>query len=471
MLRSVSVRGGIGPHRVTPDGGRAGEKPPGPVGGVGYRHRHAVPLTPATAPGPPAHPPHARLGAAGRHRAALPAVRAAVRRLRVVRCADLRAVRDLVRGRAASPRCPPGRWPTDSGRRSALVGAGVLQAGRLRRLDRRGPTFAGFAAGFVLWGIGGTLVSGAQEALLYDGLAAVGAEAEYPRINGWVHAAVLLAAAAGRGGGHGAVRGRRIRAGRLGECRASAWPRPRWRPGYRSPPAPATSPRTSPATWPRCAPGWRRRRPGPGYRRALLAAALVGGFDAIEEYFPLITEGLGVPTVAVPLAMLPISLAGALGATLGGPASRLRRGRAGRAAGRRRCCCSGWPGWSGHPAGVAAVALFYLAYPRHAGRRRRPAPGAHREPVPGHRDVGRPGWASRWPPSPSTRRGRSASSPRWLPSGRCSPPRSRGCCASSVPPSAAGVTITWCGDAGPPNAAIATGSRNVIRNEGYSPRS
>jgi hypothetical protein len=45
----------------------------------------------------------------------------------------------------------------------------------------------------VLWGLGGTLVSGAQEALLYDGLVAVGAEAEYPRINGWVHAAVLLA--------------------------------------------------------------------------------------------------------------------------------------------------------------------------------------------------------------------------------------------------------------------------------------
>ena len=78
------------------------------------------------------------------------------------------------------------------GRRSALVGAGVRQAAGYAAWAGW-PTFAGFAAGFVLWGLGGTLVSGAQEALLYDGLVAVGAEAEYPRINGWVHAAVLLA--------------------------------------------------------------------------------------------------------------------------------------------------------------------------------------------------------------------------------------------------------------------------------------
>lgn len=55
------------------------------------------------------------------------------------------------------------------------------------------PGLTGFAVGFVLWGLGGALVSAAQEALLYDGLAAVGAEAEYVRVNGWVTSATLLA--------------------------------------------------------------------------------------------------------------------------------------------------------------------------------------------------------------------------------------------------------------------------------------
>jgi hypothetical protein len=99
----------------------------------------------------------------------------------------------------------------------------------------------------------------------------------------------------------------------------------------------------------------------PGLRIAVAGVALLGGIDAIEEYFPLITEGLGVPTVAVPLAMLPIGLAGAFGATLGGPASRLRAGVLAAILGGGTLLL-GLAGWIGHPAGVAAVALFYVAF-------------------------------------------------------------------------------------------------------------
>ena len=54
----------------------------------------------------------------------------------------------------------------------------------------------------------------------------------------------------------------------------------------------------------------------PGVRGALLAAALLGSFDALEEYFPLILGGWGVPDGADPG---------------GGPADRARgRGRRGR---------------------------------------------------------------------------------------------------------------------------------------------
>ena len=99
----------------------------------------------------------------------------------------------------------------------------------------------------------------------------------------------------------------------------------------------------------------------PGVRAAVLAVALVGGFDAVEEYFPLITEDSGIPTAAVPLAMLPIGLAGALGAALGGHAARWYPVRIAAlfAAGS---ALLGVAGLAGHPAGLAAVVLFYGGY-------------------------------------------------------------------------------------------------------------
>ena len=68
------------------------------------------------------------------------------------------------------------------------------------------PGFPAFAAGFVLWGLGGALVSGAQEALLYDGLVAAAAQEHYARVQGWVTAVGLVAqlpAAAVLGGWRG----------------------------------------------------------------------------------------------------------------------------------------------------------------------------------------------------------------------------------------------------------------------------
>lgn len=47
------------------------------------------------------------------------------------------------------------------------------------------PDFAGFALGFVLWGFQEALCSGTVDALLYDGLKAVGREDSFERIAGW----------------------------------------------------------------------------------------------------------------------------------------------------------------------------------------------------------------------------------------------------------------------------------------------
>ncbi len=87
---------------------------------------------------------------------------------------------------------PSGALADRFSRRFALAAAGVLQAlGYLVWIGL--PGFPGYAAGFVLWGLGGALVSGALEALLYDGLAAEGAQEEYATVLGRVTAAGLLA--------------------------------------------------------------------------------------------------------------------------------------------------------------------------------------------------------------------------------------------------------------------------------------
>ena len=91
----------------------------------------------------------------------------------------------------------------------------------------------------------------------------------------------------------------------------------------------------------------------------------------------------GVPTVAVPLAMLPIGLAGALGAALGGSAARLRPGALAALLGAGMVLL-GAAGVVAHPVGLAAVvALFYGMLPGRAGGGGRPAAGADRRPGPG----------------------------------------------------------------------------------------
>lgn len=99
----------------------------------------------------------------------------------------------------------------------------------------------------------------------------------------------------------------------------------------------------------------------PTVRGAVLAVALLGGLDAFEEYLPLVAQGWGVPTGLVPLALLGVPLAGAAGAALGGAAEHLRP---------RTLALVLLVGVfalavadvTGHPAGLAGVAVFYGLY-------------------------------------------------------------------------------------------------------------
>lgn len=107
---------------------------------------------------------------------------------------------------------PSGAWADTVSRRALLVLSGVLLTAGFM-LWTVAPGFAGFAAGFVLWGTSGALASGTFEALLYDDLTARGESAAYPRILGYTRAgaeaavvvAILAATPLYRYGGYALV--------------------------------------------------------------------------------------------------------------------------------------------------------------------------------------------------------------------------------------------------------------------------
>jgi predicted MFS family arabinose efflux permease len=252
---------------------------------------------------------------------------------------------------------PSGALADRIGRRTSLVVGALLQAVGFAMWTAL-PGLPGFAAGFVLWGLGGALASGAEEALVHDALAAVGAADEYARVQGWVGAAGLAAqlpaaAAATVLFAHGgyplvgwvsvaACVGAAVLATRLPEPAAS--------------PTEGEEPEGSFVATLRA--GLAEAAARPLVRGAVLAFGLLYGLDAFEEYFPLVARDLGVPTALVPSALLAIPLVGAVGAALGGRASRLGpRALAGVLL--VGVVALGVAGAVPHPPALLAVAVFY----------------------------------------------------------------------------------------------------------------
>ncbi|MEU5696429.1 MFS transporter [Actinosynnema sp. NPDC020468] len=196
-------------------------------------------------------------------------------------------------------------------RRWSLVASGVCQALGYA-LWTALPGFTAFAFGFVLWGLGGALTSGALEALLHDALVDVGAEAHFGVLLGRVTAvellgqipAAVLATALFSLGGFGVVGWVSV-----GVCLASSVV------AARLPETPRGEPESYLGT---LRSGLSDAASTPGLRMALVVAALLIGVDALEEYFPLLAQEWHVPTALVPVAVLIVPLAGAGGAALGG---------------------------------------------------------------------------------------------------------------------------------------------------------
>lgn len=261
---------------------------------------------------------------------------------------------------------PSGAFADRFGRRTALVVGALVQALGYASWVLF-PEFPGFAAGFVLWGLGGALASGAQEALLHDGLVAAGAAQHYARVQGWVGAAGLVVQVPTAGiatalfvvGGYPAAGwasvatclGTAVLAARLPE-----------EPAYGSPTAPPSGLSAADASY------LATLRKGvadvlarPALLGAVLAFGLLYGLDAFEEYFPLVARDLQVPTALVPVALLAVPLVGAVGAALGGQANRLGAGALAIVLATGAvllAAASAVP----HPAALIGVALYYGLY-------------------------------------------------------------------------------------------------------------
>jgi hypothetical protein len=225
---------------------------------------------------------------------------------------------------------PSGAWADAFDRRRLLVvSACVYAAGFATWMTWQ--TFAGFALGFVLWGLSSSLMSGTFESLVYDELVTRDDADAYPSLIGWAHstalvanlAATLLAAPLLALGGYPLVGWTSVAICGAQALLAATLPvseRAR-RPAHSSPLAETERAASRYVAMLRA--GLAESRHHPDVRRILLLAAAMVGLTAYDEYFPLVARAHGVATADIPL-LIAITVAGqAFGTALVGRTARL----------------------------------------------------------------------------------------------------------------------------------------------------
>ncbi|MEY9989860.1 MFS family permease [Streptomyces sp. V4I8] len=250
---------------------------------------------------------------------------------------------------------PSGAW-ADAVSRRLLLWLGPLLTAVGFGLWVLLPSYWAFALGFVLWGAGGALGSGALEALVYDELDRLGAADRYARVMGRARAARLVATMASVGlagpvialGGYPAVGAASVLACLLTAASASRFPEHRVRPENGGD-SWATTLRT----------GLAEVRGDRAVRGALLLVPAVAAvWGALDEYTPLLVRDLGVAEATVPFLILLIWAGVTAGSLLAGPAERLgTRGLAALLAGAALALAVGAA--AGTVAGIVLVGLAF----------------------------------------------------------------------------------------------------------------
>ncbi|MDN0196273.1 MFS transporter [Streptomyces sp. S.PNR 29] len=249
---------------------------------------------------------------------------------------------------------PSGAWADTFSRRSLLCAGPLLTAAGFA-LWVLVPAYEAFAIGFVLWGAGESLGSGALEALVHDELDRLGAADRYARVMGRTRAAGLLAVMASMGlagpvfafGGYQAVGAASVLALLLAAATATRFPEHRkaraegdgWAATLRA--------------------GLAEARADRSVRGALLLVpAVTAVWGALDEYSPLLVRDTGVAEETVPYLLLLIWAAATAGGLLAGAAERLgTAGLAGLLAGAAIALAAGAA--VGTPAGLGLVALAF----------------------------------------------------------------------------------------------------------------
>ena len=208
--------------------------------------------------------------------------------------------------------------------RATLVAAGFVRALGYA-LWILTPTFAGFAAGFALWGVAGSLESGAFQALLYSGLHRHGAADRYPSVLGRSVAvagvvevgATLAAAPLLLVGGTALVGWVSIAVCLAGSAVAAGFPRAAHEgPGDRN--------EDQAGYLELLRSGVREAWHQAPVRRLVIVLAVVTGVTAVDEYVPLLARAADVPDPWIPVVLAGLPLAAAAGNALAGAAARRR---------------------------------------------------------------------------------------------------------------------------------------------------
>ncbi|MFF3289331.1 MFS transporter [Streptomyces sp. NPDC003023] len=219
---------------------------------------------------------------------------------------------------------PSGVW-ADVVSRKALMAIGPVLTACGFALWALTPSYAAYAAGFTLWAIGGSLRSGAVEALVHDELNRLGAADRYGRIMGRTAAVSMAATATATAaaapalafGGDTLIWGGSIAACLL--CAAVGATLPDHR---------ADSHRHEKAERPgyvaTLKDGLAEVRGSRPVRRAMvLAVVITSVWGVLDEYVPLLAASTGVATETVPLLVLVVWVGVTLGSLLVGPGERL----------------------------------------------------------------------------------------------------------------------------------------------------
>ncbi|GAP46972.1 MFS transporter [Streptomyces azureus] len=250
---------------------------------------------------------------------------------------------------------PSGAW-ADAVSRRLLLWLGPLLTAAGFTLWTLLPSYGAFALGFVLWGAGGALASGAREALVYDELERLGAADRYAHVMGRARAAGLVAVMAAMGlagpvlawGGHTAVGAASVLACLLTAATATRLPEHR------------TAEAAGHDGWTATLKaGLAEARADRSVRGALLLVpAVTAVWGALDEYTPLLVRDTGVSDTLVPHLLLLIWAGAMAGGLLAGTGERLRaKGLAALLAGAALALAVG--AGAGTLAGIALVALAF----------------------------------------------------------------------------------------------------------------